>query len=291
MRRLILGITIAAFGPGSAAFAADIPVKAPLPPNSAAWSWNGCYLGANAGVDQGRHYTNLSPSGLYLTPPGGFAPPNANGTGDFPADLSALSTQYSSTNYGLEGGLQVGCNRQVGVLVFGVEADGQWSGERSTLDAAFAAFPDVGNPFFTVAARTERVDVSKKWFGTARGRLGFTPWDRVLLYGTAGVAFANYQANTAVTFATVPVNGVYSGAVQIGSTSSTQFGGVVGAGVEWAFMANWTAKIEYLYMWFNGFSYASPMVAAAVAAAPGYSWNTTISPREQVIRVGVNYKF
>jgi opacity protein-like surface antigen len=56
-------------------------------------------------------------------------------------------------------------------------------------------------------------------------------------------------------------------------------------------MNNWTAKIEYLYMWFNGFHYASPLVAAAVAAAPGYSWNTTVTPREQVIRIGVNYKF
>jgi len=291
MKQLLLGtVTLAASGLASAAFAADLPVKAP-PAAMAAWSWSGCYVGGNVGVDQGRHYTNLSPSGLYLTPPGAAAPPNAAGTGDFPADIAALSTQYSSTNSSFEGGVQIGCNRQYGVMVFGAEADWQWTGVRSTIDAAFAAFPNVGNPAFTDAARTEHVDVSKKWFGTARARVGFTPWDRVLFYGTAGVAFANYQSNTAVTFATFPVLPVYSGAVHVGSGSSTQVGGVVGGGVEWAFMGNWSAKVEYLYMWFNGFSYASPLIVAAVPTAPAYSWTTTVTPREQVIRVGVNYKF
>jgi hypothetical protein len=44
-------------------------------------------------------------------------------------------------------------------------------------------------------------------------------------------------------------------------------------------------------MRFDGFSYASPLTAAAVPFAPGYTWNTNVSLREQVLRVGVNYLF
>jgi outer membrane immunogenic protein len=290
MRKILLGAVTTALITGAAA-AADLPVKAP-PPVVAAWSWSGCYVGGNVGVDQGRHHADLSPSGLYRSPLGASPPPNAGGTGDFVADLNALSTRYSSTRSSFEGGVQVGCNHQLGVVVFGAEADWQWTGVRSTIDAAFAAFPNVGNPAFTDASRTEHVDVSKRWFGTVRGRFGFTPWERVLIYGTAGVAFANYQSSTAVAFATLAgPAAVFSGAVHVGSGSSNQVGGVLGTGVEWAFLNNWTAKVEYLYMWFNGFSYASPLIGAAGPVAPGYSWATTITPREHVIRVGVNYKF
>jgi opacity protein-like surface antigen len=33
----------------------------------------------------------------------------------------------------------------------------------------------------------------------------------------------------------------------IACTSKTQFGWVIGSGLEYAFLANWSAKIEYLY--------------------------------------------
>jgi outer membrane immunogenic protein len=79
--------------------------------------------------------------------------------------------------------------------------------------------------------------------------------------------------------------------VHTGSGSSNRVGGVVGGGVEWAIADNWTIKAEYLYMWFNSFSYASPLVASASPAAPGYAWNTAITPREQILRVGLNYRF
>ena len=68
------------------------------------------------------------------------------------------------------------------------------------------------------------------WLATARGRAGYAA-DRVLLYANAGGAFANVQTN---------FNGT--------TTSHTQSGWTAGAGIEWAFADNWTAKVEYLYV-------------------------------------------
>jgi outer membrane immunogenic protein len=89
----------------------------------------------------------------------------------------------------------------------------------------------------------------------------------------------------------VPFVGVYNGATHVGSASSNQPGWVAGGGVEWAVTNNWSVKAEYLYLLFDAFSYASPLVASFIPAAPGYAWNTNVTPREQIVRIGVNYKF
>ena len=69
---------------------------------------------------------------------------------------------------GWEAGGQVGCNAQWGIAVFGLEGDWQWSHVGSSADAAYVAFPNVGNPSFTDQAHTEHVDVAQRWFATAR---------------------------------------------------------------------------------------------------------------------------
>jgi opacity protein-like surface antigen len=60
--------------------------------------------------------------------------------------------------------------------------------------------------------------------------------------------------------------------------------------VEWAFLANWTAKAEYLYVDVPGTSFTS--VNSNPVAFP----NSTIAHThgdltENIVRVGVNYKF
>jgi outer membrane immunogenic protein len=299
MKRILLASTAllacAAAGPAGAADLppgpppAVAPVVAPVP----VWSWTGCYVGVNGGGTRAQNTADLSPGGLYLSPPGGSPPPNAAGSGDFANDIAALSHSYSTTHTGWEAGGQIGCNAQWGIAVLGVEGDWQWTNTSTSADASYAAFPNAGNPAFTNAAHTEHVDVTQRWFATARVRAGFTPWERVLVYGTGGVAWANFQSNTAVVFATAanPFAAVFSGATHVGSASTNQIGWVGGGGIEWAITNNWSVKAEYLYLRFDSFSYASPLTAATFPFAPGYNWNTTITPREHVARVGVNYKF
>jgi outer membrane immunogenic protein len=272
--------------------AAPPPVKAPVVAPVPVWSWTGCYVGINGGGTRVQNDTALAPSGSYLNAPGALPPPNLQGTGDFAADIAALSHSYSTTNWGWEAGGQVGCNAQWGPAVLGVEGDWQWTNTSTAADASYAAFPNVGNPAFINPAHTEHVDVTQRWLTTARARAGFTPWDRVLIYATGGVAWANFQSNTAVAFAPSPFFlAPYNGAIHAGSASTNLLGWVAGGGIEWAITNNWSVKAEYLYLRFDGFSYSSPLTAAATPFAPGYSWNTTVTPREQILRVGVNYKF
>jgi outer membrane immunogenic protein len=298
MRRLLLASSVLfACAAAGAAGAADLPPgPAEMPVKAVApvpvFSWTGCDVGVNVGGARAHNIADLSPSGSYLNAPGSLPPPNAAGTGDFAADIAALSHSYDMTNTGWEAGGQLGCNAQWGMAVLGLEGDWQWSNVGTSADASFAAFPNVGSPSFTNAAHTEHVDVTQRWFATARARAGFTPWERVLVYATGGIAWANFESNTAVTFATgSPVLGVFNGATHTGSATATQVGPVVGGGIEWAITNNWTVKAEYLYMRFDGFAYASPLVAASAPFAPGYSWNSNITLREQVARIGVNYKF
>jgi outer membrane immunogenic protein len=275
------------------AVAADQRVKAPVyrAPPPPVLSWTGCYFGGNGGWVGGESEFALAPAGRYLTPPAALAPPNINGTGDFAVGVAALSHSYRSDNSSFEGGVQVGCNNQLGNLVLGVEADWQKSGLSNSVVSSFAAFPDPGNPSFTDAAHTELVTSKLEWFSTLRGRLGFTPINSLLLYGTAGLVTADLRSDTAVNFGTFPVSPVYNGASHVGSGSKLEFGMVVGAGAEWAFTSNWSAKAELLYFeLIDGLNYQSALVAAAPAFAPGYAWSTKVNLHEAVARVGINYR-
>ena len=271
------------------AWAADMAVKAP-PPAVPIFTWTGCYVGGNAGwIGSDGHY-DTAPSGNYLNPVGPAAPPNAAGTGDYPANMFFLARSYSPHGSGGLVGAQVGCNYQVAHYVFGVEGDWAWSSLRSTSDAFFAAFPNVGAPTFTNAARVDQVTTKLDSLATLRGRAGFA-WDRFFVYGTGGLAYGDLHSDTNVTFGTVAVNPVYNGAIHIGSASSWQVGWTAGVGGEYAFAPSWSIKAEYLYVSLDSFNYSSLLVASVSAAAPGYAWKTSVSERDNIVRVGVNYKF
>jgi len=106
---------------------------------------------------------------------------------------------------------------------------------------------------------------------TARGRAGYAA-DRVLFYATAGGAFANVQTN---------FNGT--------TTTHTQSGWTAGAGLEWAFADNWTAKVEYLYVNLgNGSVNCATAACLAFAGAP---IPVSVGLTENLFRAGVNFKF
>ena len=116
------------------------------------------------------------------------------------------------------------------------------------------------------------------WLATARGRAGYAA-DRVLLYLTAGGAFANVQTN---------FNGV--------TTTHTQSGWTAGGGIEWAFTDNWTAKVEYLYVNLGNGSVNCVSTACAITSGTGGLANVPPIPvsvglTENLIRAGMNYKF
>jgi outer membrane immunogenic protein len=273
---IIAAAALAALTTG-AAYAADIKVKAPLykaPPPVVVYDWTGCYAGGNAGWIGGGDQFDLTPSGAFDRPINVFS---------IAANRAPLLSSYRPHTSGITGGFQIGCNRQFGGFVVGVEADLNFSSLDENIVASYPGSPVIGqsngaNP------RTERVRKELDWFSTYRGRVGYAA-DRLLIYGTGGLAVAHIKTSTDVFF-DPNTPGVLGGFHFASSTSLTRWGYAVGAGAEYGFGNNWTVKAEYLYLGFGSFSHVLPEVTA-----PAFTWTNNMRFREHVARVGFNYRF
>jgi outer membrane immunogenic protein len=146
----------------------------------------------------------------------------------------------------------LGANYQMGAFVAGIEADGDWANLS-------------GLTFNSSCGGGFGCETNSNWLATVRGRAGYA-WDRVLFYGTGGGAFAGVQAAASA----LPFSG------------TTQAGWTAGAGIEYAFAPNWTAKVEYLFV---------DLANASCGAASCGGTTTAVSLNENVIRGGINYKF
>jgi len=244
MKRILLSAAL--IGLAAPAIAADLPVKArPMAPVvQPAFSWTGCYIGANGGwMGQRTSYTS-APAGSYLNAAGALAPPNPAGTGLLAGDFTSALHAYDVRQSGATAGGQIGCNYQFGTFLVGAEADLNWAGVKTDVNAAFAAFPSA-NPAFTISPENEVISTRLDWFSTIRGRAGFT-FDRFLVYGTGGLAIGHFHSDTSVTYGTSGTSPVFAGATHLGSNTATRYGYAVGGGLEYAITNNWSVKAEYL---------------------------------------------
>jgi len=132
----------------------------------------------------------------------------------------------------------------------------------------------------TPISRPSRVFVTYQnklpWFGTFRGRLGFTPAERWLVYVTGGLAYGEVTTSE-----TSNVNG----ANVAFSTDRTKLGWTLGGGVEAALWGNWTGKLEYLYIDFGTVN------NTLIGIAPITPIVTSSHVTDQIVRVGLNYRF
>lgn len=152
---------------------------------------------------------------------------------------------------GFVGGVHAGYNYQINSIVLGVEGDVEFSG----IDG-----DDAG-----VGGNVDKVDFN--WMASLRGRLGVA-FNRVLVYTTGGVAFADVDATTT------------SGGAST-SDSNSHVGWTLGAGVEVAVTQNVTARVEYRYTDFNDKTYTLTPTAL----------NANYDYQIHAVRVGVSYKF
>jgi outer membrane immunogenic protein len=217
------------------------------------FNWTGCYLGLNGGYGWRKDHT------VDAAFDDGVTIESSN--------IDTLSAK------GWFGGGQVGCNYQAGAAVFGIETDFQGSGISSSFGPTVLAGPTVVGTF----TGSDKL----KWFGTLRGRLGYAA-DRVLLYVTGGLAYANHSFE---------FTGVDGPASFIISNSTTKTGYVLGAGVEWAVAGSWTVKAEYQYLSFGSVGpFTEPVLVGGVPVGLNV---TTASHKSdfQTIRIGFNYLF
>jgi opacity protein-like surface antigen len=242
MRKPFLA-TIAFLASANAVLAADMPSmpqRAPSPMQASGWT--GFTLGANLGGGWSDAQSVFSTAG-------------------FPSFASV-----DNNLKGAIGGVQAGYNWQQGPMVFGVEADFQFSDMKNRIDAPCPPVVCVG-----LAAS---FDQKMPWFGTARGRLGYASqgW---LIYATGGYAYSRLE-----THAFASAGGL---SVDV-SRDENRNGWTLGGGIEVALSRNWTAKAEYLYL-----DFGSHDGSWTLTGLPTITDSTRL--QSNVVRGGVNYRF
>jgi outer membrane immunogenic protein len=271
------------------AAAADLPRKAPVykapPVIIDPWTWTGIYVGLNAGYSWGKSRTTVdyfnTLTGLAIPPPPG---------------------SITSVDFNLNGGIfggQIGANLQTDFLVWGLEADIQWSGQKGGANFSCAPPTLFGGPgtclpqFLTtlpgpVPGPTLALDQKLKWFGTVRGRVGVTFTPTVLAYVTGGLAYGEIETSGTLTNV-VPVPFPFGFVSTPFSNSVTKTGWTVGAGIEGRLWDNWTGKIEYIYMDLGTVSGSIVPGPPGPFGLVGANYSSRIT--DNILRVGINYKF
>jgi outer membrane immunogenic protein len=266
---------------GTSAFAADMAVKAPAPVSVPVYNWTGWYVGLNAGwVDlDADANTNAVITSISTTP--------SNTT-----NLAAIATnQLNNRSDGFIGGGQLGYNYQFSpAFVAGFEADIQGTTPHSKARVSSPSVP-VGPIWMAATTVSSRLD----YLGTVRGRLGVLVTPAFLLYGTGGLAYGGVQSNTSINFTNT--GGAVPGLAS-GSFSDARTGWTAGAGFEWVFFPNWSAKFEGLYYDLGTATYETGgyTVNVGPTAFPGsgiaaIATSTTASFKGAIVRVGLNYQF
>ncbi len=235
MKKLLLAsAALVAFA--TAASAADLPNRvvkpAPYIPMAPAFTWTGFYAGLNAG-------------GIFSNSDHVNTLSNIGAVGPFSLGRS-----------GFIGGGQVGYNYQINQFVVGLETDIQWADLRKGSNDGFG----------------DHARLESNYLGTVRGRLGFVPMDRALVYVTGGLAYGDSKLS-----ASVP--GFFGG-----SKNDTNAGWTLGGGVEYAFTNNITGKLEYLY-------YDLGNTNLHLSDAAGNAVHYKAENNGSIARVGLNYKF
>jgi outer membrane immunogenic protein len=217
---------------------------------------------------------------VYQAPPAYVPPPfswtgfyvggnigGAWGQGNVSDSLFGLNFGTATNNGVFIGGGQLGFNYQFGYGVLGVEWDFDWAGNNN----------NTGNGILIPGIGTIQATSNNGWITTVAARFGVTngPW---LFYGKVGGGWVGNNSFT--------ITNVTTGASITTSNNNTNSGWLVGAGIEWAFAPNWSAKIEYNYLGLDSRTFTVP--AGVFLAGDTF---TTSNPNVQMVKVGINYRF
>jgi outer membrane immunogenic protein len=157
------------------------------------------------------------------------------------------------------GGVQGGYDYQFAPnWVMGVEAQYSWLAGGNNSGRLFPGGT-------LVTANTDQL-------GSVTGRVGYT-WGPALLYAKGGYAWRDNN-NIAVSFAGVPQPFTTDGSHRDGYT--------VGAGLEYMFAPNWSAKVEYQYYNFG---------STTLTSGPADIVGTRFRDDEHTVKAGLNYRF
>lgn len=197
-------------------------------------SWGGAYLGLSLGYGSGDTQTTFD-----------------QGDDDHMGRIALNPTGYALS-------VSAGYNWQSGHLVYGIEGD-----------LGYIDLSDSGQLAWDGHYMTSQVG---SFWGSVRGRVGYAA-DRMLIYGTAGIAFMNFDELGI---------GDANNLDQNSYNNETKTGWVVGVGAEYAFTPRLSGKAEYLHMDFGELG--------GYSAENNTDRNWTFDNSVDLLRVGLNYK-
>jgi outer membrane immunogenic protein len=228
------------------AAAADLPRRVAVPAAApayvaAVYNWTGFYIGGHLG------WARVDLSESVVAAPAGFGTGTVSGRDD-----------------GFLFGGQIGFNYQINQFVIGVE--GTLSGV--DIGSSGTIVTTAGGTTFTTTGTTN-VD----WIATLAARFGVA-FGNTLLYAKAGVAWMDWSSTatgTTTTGGLVTTVGTVSG-------GRTETGYVLGAGVEYGFTPNWSAKLEYNFLDFG----------TERRTAGGFTVDNDLTTH--LVKAGINYR-
>ena len=155
------------------------------------------------------------------------------------------------------GGLQGGADYQFAqTWLVGVEGQYSWLGNNNNAIVFPGGFVYANN---------------RRALGSVTGRVGYT-WGPALLYVKGGYAYSDNSES--LTLGALPIAFAFNNNHRDGYT--------VGAGIEYMFAQNWSAKAEYQY-----YDFGSSKFTAPVAFVPFGAFRND----EHTVKLGVNYRF
>ena len=235
--------------PASAQAVANPPPPSPVP----VFTWTGFYLGGQIGYAWGDNDGTVA----FATPGG----------------LFGSDALVGNDAQGVIGGGHLGYNLQIDQWVVG--AEGTVDGTTLSRNVLVPVIDPTGaTPGGTVTG-TVRSGLQ----GSIRGRAGVA-FDRLLIYGTGGVAFAGFDTDLQIS-GTDAVGPFFAS----GSRSSTRTGWTAGGGVEYAITPNWSVFGEYRYSDFGHITDLTfPGVVGTIETADRHL-------AQNQVEVGFSYKF
>ena len=258
MRKLLLASSALVFAGSAGAADLRMPVKAAPVVAAVPYTWTGCSVGGHLGAGWNRSsFTDPGNPEFFF----GFPTPTLAPAG------SSIGVNSSA---GVLGGVQAGCDYQFASnWVIGIGGDVAWTDIHGAANDPF--FVGKNGAPVPLSTRTEAI-------ASLTGRLGYA-WDRYLIYGKAGGAWARDR------YSITNLNCTFLATCNL-SGSTDRAGWTAGVGLEWAFAPNWSALVEY-----NHYGFGNNSVSFTDPALPFLLLRYDVRQDIDVVKVGINYRF
>jgi outer membrane immunogenic protein len=270
--------TTAILALSGAAYAADMPVKAPPPmaPVPYVANWTGFYAGLQIGGASSE--PSCTADAVSLDTAVGPC-----------VDFEGAQHTGGLASGSVIGGGKIGADYQWGNVVLGVVGEFDWTslhGTDTTTATELVNFPNpITGPSVFFPGDSVTASARIDWLASVRGRIGWA-FGNFLAYGTGGVAFT--QIKTSISFVPGPEDDFPA---LSGGGTSHKTGGVAGAGFEYMLSPHVSVAGEVLWYGF-GSTTVSELCPSSNEFCGGQTFTTTLNHEDIVSgTLGVNWRF